>query len=364
MNIWQRGTSVAIGTGNSYTADRWSLYRGVTGGTVSRQATSDTTNLPNIQYCARVQRDSGNTNTSVLYFRQTLETLDSIKFAGRQVALSFYARKGSNFSAASDLLRVYIGTGTGTDQSPISFTGEAANGDTNVTLTSTWQRFTITATLPTNTTEIYFNFSYTPVGTASTNDFFEITGVQFELGQVASPYKPMSVTLAGEFQACQRYYQRYTASANYSPIFPSGYVDTSTSVVNQALFPVKMRTKPSSVEYANARIVDAAGSTFTISAIALTANVTDFIAEIQCTVTGATGGRYCYIQANNNAGAYVGFSAELQKMSNIQIIEAEDRFSGEVVEHVIIDRGNGEYTSMPKAVWDEQQKAAELGGTL
>ena len=33
-------------------------------------------------------------------------------------------------------------------------------------------------------------------------------------------------------------------------------------------------------------------------------------------------------------------------------------------EHVIIDRGNGEYTSMPKAVWDEQQKAAELGGTL
>lgn len=34
------------------------------------------------------------------------------------------------------------------------------------------------------------------------------------------------------------------------------------------------------------------------------------------------------------------------------------------VEHVIIDRGNGEYTSMPKAVWDEQQKAAEEGGTL
>lgn len=34
------------------------------------------------------------------------------------------------------------------------------------------------------------------------------------------------------------------------------------------------------------------------------------------------------------------------------------------IEHVIIDRGNGEYTSMPKAVWDEQQKAAELGGTL
>jgi hypothetical protein len=34
------------------------------------------------------------------------------------------------------------------------------------------------------------------------------------------------------------------------------------------------------------------------------------------------------------------------------------------IEHIIINRGNGEFTSMPKAIWDEQQKAAELGGTL
>lgn len=49
-------------------------------------------------------------------------------------------------------------------------------------------------------------------------------------------------------------------------------------------------------------------------------------------------------------------------MENIEIIEIEA--FGQVTQHVIIDRGNGEYTSMPKAVWDEQQKAAELGGTL
>jgi hypothetical protein len=29
------------------------------------------------------------------------------------------------------------------------------------------------------------------------------------------------------------------------------------------------------------------------------------------------------------------------------------------VEHAIIDRGNGEFTSMPKAVWDELQAAKE-----
>ena len=33
-------------------------------------------------------------------------------------------------------------------------------------------------------------------------------------------------------------------------------------------------------------------------------------------------------------------------------------------EHILINHGNDQFTSMPKAVWDEQQKAAELGGTL
>lgn len=49
-------------------------------------------------------------------------------------------------------------------------------------------------------------------------------------------------------------------------------------------------------------------------------------------------------------------------MENIKIVEIENMSGTEI--HVIIDRGNGEFTSMPKAVWDEQQKAAELGGTL
>ena len=50
-------------------------------------------------------------------------------------------------------------------------------------------------------------------------------------------------------------------------------------------------------------------------------------------------------------------------MENIKEIEVENQ-DGSTAIHIVIDRGNGEYTSMPKAVWDEQQKAAELGGTL
>ena len=46
-------------------------------------------------------------------------------------------------------------------------------------------------------------------------------------------------------------------------------------------------------------------------------------------------------------------------MENIQIVEIEC-ING-VQKHVIIDRGNGEYTSMPKAVWDELEAAQENG---
>ena len=44
-------------------------------------------------------------------------------------------------------------------------------------------------------------------------------------------------------------------------------------------------------------------------------------------------------------------------MENIEIIELTDDASGKIQSHVIIDRGNGEYTSMPKSVYDEQQAA-------
>lgn len=45
-------------------------------------------------------------------------------------------------------------------------------------------------------------------------------------------------------------------------------------------------------------------------------------------------------------------------MNKIEIITTTD-IEGNEVEHVIIDRGNGEFTSMPKSVYDEQQAALE-----
>jgi hypothetical protein len=211
MQVWQRGTSITVASsGGTYTADRWQSYRGATGSTVSRQVTGDTTNLPNIQYAARVQRDSGNTGTSPIYFGQSFESVNSIPYAGKTVTFSFYARAGANYSAASSALGVSLISGTGTDQNLITagYTGSTNVIVTSATLTTTWQRFNYTASISASATEIGFYFTHTPVGTAGAADYAEVTGVQIDIGSVALPYRTYAATLQGELAACQRYYEK------------------------------------------------------------------------------------------------------------------------------------------------------------
>ncbi len=50
-------------------------------------------------------------------------------------------------------------------------------------------------------------------------------------------------------------------------------------------------------------------------------------------------------------------------MDNVSFIKVTDTLSGKEVEHAIIDRGNGEYTSMLKSTYDEmiaQNEASTL----
>lgn len=51
-------------------------------------------------------------------------------------------------------------------------------------------------------------------------------------------------------------------------------------------------------------------------------------------------------------------------MKDFIVFEITDALNGTVTEHIQIDRGNGEYTSMPKAVWDELEAQREQSGTL
>jgi hypothetical protein len=144
----------------------------------------------------------------VPFFATSLESVNSIPLAGKVISFSFYARAGANYSAASNVLNFQVISGTGTDQNVYSgFTGAAAVINTTATLTTTWQRFTATASVSASATQLGAYFYYTPVGTAGANDYFEITGVQLEVGSVATPFSRAAGTYQGELAACERYYE-------------------------------------------------------------------------------------------------------------------------------------------------------------
>lgn len=313
MGIWQRGTSIAVGAATVFTADRFQANRAgaVTGLTVSRQVTNDTTNLPFIQYCARVQRDSGNTSTAANSFWQNVETINSIPFAGKTVTISFYARAGANFSATSSVLQYNLYSGTGTDQNvnTTGFTGSTQVITGNATLTTSWQRFTKTGTVAATATQLAVLMVNSNTGTAGANDYYEITGLQVEAASNASPFQTASGSIGGELALCQRYYTRFTASDLFTT-FGIGSADSLTSSKIVINFPVTLRTAPSALDFSTICVNDGATSTSVTSA---TLNNKGFT---QTTVTAnVTAGliqfRPYRLMSDNSASGYVGFSAEL-----------------------------------------------------
>jgi hypothetical protein len=307
--VWQRGTSISnFGFFSLYTADRWNFVSVNSGRTISRQLTGDTTNLPNIQYCGRYQRTAGNTDTTYYLTSQSIETMNSIRFAGKQVTFSFYARKGANYSPTSSLLGFLVASGTGTDQQIGAFTGQVDVINTTATLTTTWQRFTATATVASNATQLGVLFRADPTGTAGAADYFEVTGVQLEAGSTATDFQTASGSIGGELALCQRYYYRSTAGSAYAN-FGVGSASTTTNAIITVPLIVSMRTSPASVEYSTLTLGDGAGVN-AISALTMT-QTTPQMVQVEATSTSLTQFRFYRLLANNSTSGYLGFSAEL-----------------------------------------------------
>jgi hypothetical protein len=289
-DIWQRGTSIAYTGGNQYTADRWCFGSGTTGRTVSRQVTGDTTNLPFIQYCIRVQRDNLNATTNQIKLNQSLETVNSIRFAGQTVTVSYYARRGANYSSASNLLTLDLKSGTGTDQNvDATYTGSATVATSSATLTTTWQRFTATGTVSASATEVALIFNYTPVGTAGAADYFEVTGVQVELGSVATTFSRAGGTIQGELAACQRYLPAFSANGSTVATIGSGYAQAANTVNMNCFFPVTARVAPTGITLSSASHIQWASSGSAAATVATFNLASTQVGTVNMTVTAAIG---------------------------------------------------------------------------
>lgn len=243
MHIWQRGTSVAFG-GSTYGPDGYQAHRagGVAGGTISSQAASDTQGS---QTCARVQRDSGNSNTAGTYITQSVITNIAKDWANKTATFSFRARCGANFSAASSLLTVQLFTGTGTDQNALSgYTGSATTINSTATLTTSWQTFTFTASIPAGTTELGFYLYFTPVGTAGAADHFEVKDIRLDEGSNALEHIPAQYP--DDLANAQHYLRVYGGVT--AETIATGYINTGIYGANALeffrLFDTPMRAAP------------------------------------------------------------------------------------------------------------------------
>jgi hypothetical protein len=309
FDIWQRGTSGTIAAGSYVAADRWYTYRNTTGSTFSRQSAS----LTGFQYSGRIARDSGNTATANISLGQSIESINSIPFAGQTVVLSFWAKAGANFSATSSILRARLLSSTTTDQN-IVLNGGTTVIDQNVTLTTSWQRFSYTAAVGSTALTLGNIFSYDPTGTAGAADNFEVTGVQLELGSVATPFTTASGSIGGELALCQRYYYRVNNESGAGSLLAGfGSCDGTTIADILVPFPVTMRVSPTALDQAQARIYNLSNGTNYSGGTWTLAGGNAFFGGARYTHGSGvfTSGSGVKATSSGSGSAYLGFSAEL-----------------------------------------------------
>jgi hypothetical protein len=145
---------------------------------------------------------------------------------------------------------------------------------------------------------------------ASTSNFVEITGIQLEIGDTATPFEheDYGTTLA----KCQRYFHRFQSDTAYDAFAPAYWLVT-TQVYSVYEFPVTMRTQPSLAISATSdwRIHSNGGDGILGSLIANRSTPNNMQTYSDQSSNTGTAGHAGAIRNNNTASAYIEFSAEL-----------------------------------------------------
>ncbi len=215
FDIWQRGTSLASGTGLRYLADRFVNVSLGSTYTTSQQSFSfgqtDVPNNPIYFHRTIVSSVAGASNYCVN--AQKIEFVRT--FSNETVTLSFYAKADSNKSISIEFLQDF-GTG-GSPSSQVTGIGVQ-----KLNLTTSWQKFTVTANIPsiagktigTDSNDqlvVSFWFEAGSTWNSRTNSLgqqsgtFDMAQVQLEAGSVATPFEVRPI--GTELSLCQRYYE-------------------------------------------------------------------------------------------------------------------------------------------------------------
>ena len=244
MQVAQRSTSVT-GLGVSHdsydTVDRFKL---LTGGTATAgrftMSQSSVTDLAGFSNAIKLQCTTADTSIaaseacvlSTVFEGQDLQRLLNTSTSSKAFTVSFYARANESRAVALE-----VRTSHGTNRQIAKL----------FTITSSWQRFTFTVPAAAsgmqfgndNSNDLQLNWwqhagSTYAGGTlsanwegatnanraagigslfASTSNYFEITGVQLEVGSTATPFEHRSY--GEELTLCQRYYEKITVTGYF-----------------------------------------------------------------------------------------------------------------------------------------------------
>jgi hypothetical protein len=206
MQVAQRGdfSSAATFISGQYWLDRWIFDTNNANSLVS-QVGVDVPELSSKTKAARVE--AGTTGSSYLGIRQKLEFPEN--YAGKTYTFSAYVRS-NNVNAR--LTGYFVGP------------NQVIASDTH-TGDGSWQRLSVTFTFSTTAASVAYFDGYISSNTVgpvsiSAGDYLEITGVQLEVGDTATPFEHRRYS--DELQSCMRYYEvisRATSVSSYGTLW-------------------------------------------------------------------------------------------------------------------------------------------------
>ena len=208
MQVWQRGTSAS--TTGYKSVDRFSVVGAPSGYSVSRS-----TDVPDISfpYSANISNTSGS-----FILRQTLE--------------DGYARYGDKIVTFSCWVKIVSGSININISDKHNF---------EETETGVWKRISTTGVMDGTALDPH---AYLDIEISGAGEAY-VTGVQLEVGSVATPFEHRSY--GEELALCQRYYFKMYSEDADNAFYGSGFAHTTLAAGGVVFFPVEMRARPTAL---------------------------------------------------------------------------------------------------------------------
>ena len=328
MQISQRATS-ATGKGDAdgyFTLDRYDMTHGATSAGRYTMSQSTVTDLEGFSNALKIDCTTADTSIAAgeaLIIQQHIEgfnaqQLKATSTSTRAFTLSFYAKSNASRAIVSEAI---FSNGTNRQISKLH------------TIGTSWARYTMTVPAASstqidndNSNEMQINFwlhagSTYAGGTlnddaldsvtnanravgigsivASTDNTLEITGIQLEVGSVATPFEHRS--FGEELALCQRYFSHSGDPVNNSFVH---HCYNTTDAYGNFRFPVSMRTSPTvTLAATGSSYFYSAGSSRSITSFNVQ-NPSDLNFQHKAVVSGITSGHAGHVDTNSSVRFY------------------------------------------------------------